>query len=232
MGKVKQFTNYYVVHSVWVMVISVMYLILNILQHIESDSCIELYVGVTQIRCVIPGVTGLLVFLIRLFDRDFYSAIINLFLKVSKSKDDDSEILIFKSTFSIDSKSFEDKAKLVQLETFSCVYKSQYLKVISWQFIIDSLISLTFYTLTPKPNWDSYTESASCYSQPEVKLRINVDEIKSFVKSEQFSRFFCGCKPHTVTSRNYNVIEYFPALFRSLRLREGINDDTLVQYIL
>jgi hypothetical protein len=53
--------------------------------------------------------------------------------------------------------------------------------------------------------------------------------IKEVLQVEEFYEFFNDCKLHSVTAYKYNVVEYFPVLFKQLRADYALDDAVILQ---
>jgi hypothetical protein len=115
-------------------------------------------------------------------------------------------------------------------ETYEAVFNNLYKKVSSIQFILDSLISLSFYFARITVPLGHSRVCLSCIRRPtEDEYSIEADMLKSISGLECLHDFLNECSPYPVTAYQYNVIEYFPTHFNSLKHKHHTADDVLMQ---
>jgi hypothetical protein len=166
------------------------------------------------------------VFLARLADPDFRLSLKRLVLRTKKRQE-----WMKNDGFIINSTSYsEETGGQHRGKSYEAVFNNLYKKVSFTQFILDSLIALSFYfARITVPIGHSRVCSSCIRRLTEDEYSIHADMLKSISGLECLHDFFNECNPSPVTAYDYNVIEYFPAHFNSLKRRHNTSDDTLMQ---
>jgi hypothetical protein len=209
MWRARQFTNYFAVHTVWTLVIVAANVISLLLQTL-FDHCTGVY-----IQMLLTGLSGLVAFVSRIVDRDFRLA---FYATVVAWKQEELDFSLISCTeqASIISLNFRLQASKELEITYRSVFEKLHLK-----FILDSLIALTFY-FTRACFQDCYGVSMKQGATENV-YSIDAEFIKEVVQVDRFNAYF-----DQFTAAKYVLVDYSPQLFRQLRERAGINDQTLM----
>jgi hypothetical protein len=127
-------TNFVVVHAIWVILVAEVY-VLSFMLSYQTESCLFWYVRTTQVFVIVRTTLGLISFSARLVDKEFRAALKAVFWRKPPSR----EIVLQNSHFFAvdDTNSGDPKPKFTLFEYI-------HLKVSSRQFILDSLISVSF----------------------------------------------------------------------------------------
>jgi len=213
MWRVGQFTNYIVSHAIWIELITTVKIFVLMLNYRVGDGCL---IGGLNVMVWIS--TGTFVFIARLPDNEFRKEIRRLLgLKKVRPCRAIKRLFQIKSSFSCSEVVLASLAGKNDDSLFGSFHK---------KFIIDALVSLSFYfvrnqltdsTINSKEGSEPNRLNEECYT-------IEADIIKEVVQHEQFNTFF-----NSFTAYKYNIIEYFPSMFKALRSGEGITEDELMR---
>lgn len=120
---------------------------------------------------------------------------------------------------------------MVASRVYFTVFEHIKLKVLTKQFILDSLISLSFYiaSISQSNTNESIQNRSEIEIDKEKFYSIEARNIAQVLDDEKFSTFFNGCKSYTVSAYKYNVIEYYPHVFKSVRDALGITEEMVMQ---
>eukprot|EP00359_Climacostomum_virens_P002757 CAMPEP_0204908398 /NCGR_PEP_ID=MMETSP1397-20131031/7350_1 /ASSEMBLY_ACC=CAM_ASM_000891 /TAXON_ID=49980 /ORGANISM="Climacostomum Climacostomum virens, Strain Stock W-24" /LENGTH=519 /DNA_ID=CAMNT_0052077893 /DNA_START=318 /DNA_END=1873 /DNA_ORIENTATION=- len=208
MCQVRQFTNFIVVHAVWVQIAFSPTVLL--IEGGISPSC-GLEVALKVIFCLF----GLFSFIARLLDKEFRRTFRGILMRKEQEAKADN-----KSQLHGLLASFTGEMKPVESKVYYSVFEHIQLK-----FILDSLISLSFYIASNSHLVinDSSTSLLKPSDTKEAFYTIDAQSIKEVLQDDNFSKFF-----DNFTAYRYNVIEYFPEVFRDLRDRMGITDEMIM----
>jgi hypothetical protein len=225
MCQVRQFTNFIVVHILWVQVsFATTYIITA--EGLLSRSCGLDLVRTRQALLTIYTSYGIISFTARLLDREFRHIFLSIFrcplTTLHKRLQGRHQLL----------RQHLEGSREIDEAVYLSVFERIQLKVTTKQFILDSLISLSFYISSQCSASVLITNSSyqeNLLRDDEAFYSIRAENIKEVMKDDKFSNFFNVCEDHAVTAYKYNVVEYFPERFCPLRDSMGVSDEVLLQ---
>jgi hypothetical protein len=179
--------NYVVIHAIWVIAVGEAYAV-NFMLNSYTGLCFFWYVRPSQIGSVLWTGMGLIAILARLIDKTFRKALNSLFRieRLTKPK-------IHNGLLSYDfANSVTDKSSITH-----ALFESLHMKVSSRQFILDSLISLSFNlaknSIIPSEGAEESHQGSNLGRSEEV-YSIEADIIKQVLQTEQLDDFFNECE--------------------------------------
>jgi len=212
MWKARQFTNYFVVHTIWTEIVVLGSLFELVFGGLLPPSCIG-----EDVNMLLPGISGMIVFSSRIIDPDFKKAFFNLFSSKKLQETSIDSLLSFQEQASTLSRDFLSRASKVESETYRNVFENLHLK-----FVLDSLITLTFYHT--RASFENCQGVTMRNGVNENIYTIDAEFIKEVVQVDRFNSFF-----DKFTAFKYTLIEYSPQLFKQLRNAAGLSEVELMQ---
>lgn len=178
---------------------------------------------------LLPGLSGIVVFLARIIDTDFRMAFYTSVIAKKSTRGDitTENLLMLSHEGTVVSKDLVVSAGKVQNSTYRSVFEQLHLKVPFTQFVMDSLITLTFYHT--RASFDNCQGVSVKKGLNETIYCIDAEFIKEVVQVDRFNSFFDKCNGYPVTAYKYTLIEYSPELFQNLREAAGLHDQALMQ---